>query len=46
MSPNGGVAAMLNTPAAPGWNVVASGDFNGDGITDLLWQHAGRSLVG
>ena len=40
MSPNGGVAAMLDTPAAPGWNVVASGDFNGDGITDLLWQHA------
>ena len=31
MSPNGGVAAMLDTPAAPGWNVVASGDFNGDG---------------
>jgi endoglucanase len=40
MSPNGGVAAMLNTPAAPGWSVVATGDFNGDHIADLLWQHA------
>jgi hypothetical protein len=26
--------------AAPGWNIVGSGDFNGDGFADLLWQNS------
>jgi hypothetical protein len=26
-------------PASPGWNPVGTADFNGDGQTDVLWQH-------
>jgi hypothetical protein len=30
----------------PRWKVVATGDFNGDGKTDLLWKHsADGSLI-
>lgn len=27
-------------PADPGWNVVGTSDLTGDGLADLLWQHA------
>jgi hypothetical protein len=35
-SNNGGAAANLVDPS---WTVVASGDFNGDGRSDILWRH-------
>src|SRR5262249_17342178 len=34
---NGGSLVELDPSAAP-WTFLASGDFNGDGVTDLLWQ--------
>src|SRR5262245_53020445 len=34
---SGGSLIALSPSAAP-WTFLASGDFNGDGITDLLWQ--------
>ena len=35
---NGGVkAAGLSHPVGPAWAVVASGDFQGDGILDFIW---------
>jgi glucose/arabinose dehydrogenase len=40
VSKTGTVGAILETPAAAGWNLLASGDFNGDHIGDLMWQHA------
>ena len=36
----GGVASNPFTPAAPDWDVVATGDFIGDGMVDLMWQNA------
>jgi serralysin len=35
-----GTTATVATPATNGWSVAATGDFNGDGITDILWQNA------
>lgn len=29
----------LNSTGAPGWQVVAAADFNGDGVPDLVWQN-------
>jgi hypothetical protein len=29
----------LNASGSPGWRVVAIGDFNGDGVPDLVWQN-------
>jgi beta-glucanase (GH16 family) len=38
---------MQGSPAAPdsSWNVVAVGDFNGDGQSDILWRNANGTLV-
>jgi hypothetical protein len=36
----------LHQGALPGWTIVGTGDFNGDGKTDILWQDsAGRVAV-
>jgi hypothetical protein len=40
MAPGGGVAGLLSTPLAPGWDVIATADFNSDAIIDLMWQNA------
>jgi len=28
------------------WQVVSTGDFNGDGTSDILWQRASDGLLG
>jgi hypothetical protein len=35
---SGTVTATTNVTTPAGWNVVSSGDFNGDGKSDILWQ--------
>ena len=45
MAPTGGVGRLLSTSPAPGWNVVATGDFNGDGITDVMWKNASLGIA-
>jgi hypothetical protein len=40
-----GGGTIANNPLGPGWNVVGTGDFNGDGHTDLVWEHQGDHLV-
>jgi probable HAF family extracellular repeat protein len=42
--PSGG-GAIANNPFGVGWSVVATGDFNGDGKSDLVWQRASDGLV-
>lgn len=40
------VSLRNGIPAAAGWNVVGTGDFDGDGQTDILWHHQdGRLMV-
>lgn len=39
-----GVLPLLSVPD-PGWVVGGAGDFNGDGVTDLLWRYYG-SIAG
>lgn len=29
----------LNFEVDPSWGIIGSGDFNGDGVDDLLWRH-------
>ena len=36
-------AGVLSLPA--GWNVLGTGDFNGDGRTDVLWQHENGTVT-
>ncbi len=36
---NFGTGNTLPTVNNPNWNVVATGDFNGDGTSDLFWQN-------
>jgi len=47
-TPNGGF--VQNSPnfsehVATNWNVIATGDFNGDGIDDILWRENGGQLT-
>lgn len=44
VTPIGG-GLIVNNSFGPGWTVVTAGDFNGDGKTDLVWQHQGDGLV-
>ncbi len=37
-----GSAVVAGNPG-PSWRVVGTGDFNGDGNSDILWQNHGRS---
>jgi uncharacterized repeat protein (TIGR03803 family) len=32
--------ALVNPNPGPGWTVIGSGDFNGNGNSDILWQNA------
>jgi len=33
------MAPRCSTPVAAAWHVVGSGDYDGDGRSDILWQH-------
>ncbi len=33
------VSSQLGQEADPNWSIATSGDFDGDGAADLLWQH-------
>jgi hypothetical protein len=37
--------AWLDRAGAPGWRVVAAGDFDGNGVPDLVWQQDGTRKV-
>lgn len=37
--------AWLNASGNPGWSVVGTGDFNGDGVPDLVWQNNSTGQV-
>jgi FG-GAP-like repeat len=43
-APAGG-GVIPNSPFDSSWSVVATGDFNGDGLTDLVYRHAGDGVV-
>jgi probable HAF family extracellular repeat protein len=43
-TPVGG-GAIPNNPFGLGWSVAATGDFNGDGHQDIVWQRAADGLV-
>jgi hypothetical protein len=36
-----GNTANLNINPGPGWHVAGTGDFNGDGVSDILWHNDG-----
>lgn len=44
IAPAGG-GVIANNPFDSSWNVVARGDFNGDGKTDLVWRRSGDGLL-
>lgn len=44
ITPVGG-GLIANNPFGAGWKVVGVGNFNGDGISDLVWQQQSDSLV-
>ena len=44
INPIGG-GLIVNNPFGSGWLVAGAGDFNGDGKSDLVWQHQGDGRV-
>jgi hypothetical protein len=40
-----GSYAFLNRTVAAGWNLVGMGDFDGNGVPDLVWQNASTRQV-
>jgi hypothetical protein len=40
-----GGGAIPNNPFGPDWNIVATGDFTGEGDSDLVWRQASSGLV-
>ena len=47
LNSNAGIGGgmIANNPFDSSWTIVASGDYNGDGKTDLLWQQAASGTV-
>jgi hypothetical protein len=41
-TPNG---STYSEHVATNWNVIATGDFNGDGVNDILWRENGGQLT-
>jgi len=37
--------SAVTSPAGGNWNVISSGDFNGDGNSDILWQNSVTGAV-
>jgi len=40
-----GGGVLENTQFDPSWHVAGVGDFNGDGYSDLVLQHAGDQIT-
>ncbi|MBF0517168.1 MAG: FG-GAP repeat protein, partial [Nitrospirae bacterium] len=38
---------FLPTMSDTNWEIVGTGDFNGDGITDIIWRHktSGQNVI-
>ena len=43
LNPIAGGSAAVGANPGPSWKAVGTGDFNGDGHSDILWQNARRS---
>ncbi len=41
-----GASASILSCSDPNWKIVGSGDFNGDGQTDIVWRHYGTGMNG
>jgi hypothetical protein len=38
-------APLIDTLSSSGWSFLGTGDFNGDGTSDQLWQYAATGGV-
>ena len=36
---------LVGANPGPSWHVIGSGDFNGDGYSDILWQNTSSGEV-